>query len=68
MSSSGKTYFVVEYDHDEETFRVDNPTSAEKFPHDTWDSVEERWCHLDVNNEMWQDITSLTNELKEKLK
>ena len=67
MSSSGTTYFVVAYDHDNEAFYVDNELSKDKFRHDTWDSVEERWCYLDSNLDMAEDIVSLTNELEEKL-
>lgn len=67
MSSSGKTYFVVYYDHDDMEFYVDEGASAQKFPKDTWDKVEECWYRLDSNNEMWQDYHELTNELKEQL-
>ena len=67
MSSSGKTFFVVIYDHDEEAFKVDKDGSRVMFPHDTWDIVEERWCTLDTNLDMAEDLAKLTNELEEKL-
>lgn len=67
MSSSGKTYFVVVYDHDDEAFSVDEEMAYTKFPQDTWDTVEEYWYNLDSNDEMWQDAVSLTQELKEVL-
>lgn len=67
MSSSGKTYLVVYYDHDDMAFHVDSGMSGEKFPRDTWDSVEEEWVHLDQNLDMGEDIVSLTEELEEKL-
>lgn len=67
MSSSGTTYFVVTYDHDSQTFKVDDDAAKVMLPHDTWDIVEERWCYLDSNLDMAEDLATLTNELKEKL-
>ena len=67
MSSSGKTYFVVYYDHDDMGFYLDSGMSGEKFPRDTWDSVEEQWVHLDWNMDMVESVESLTEELEEKL-
>lgn len=63
MSSSGKTYLVVAYDHDDGKFTVDKTMSIDKFPNDTWDTVEERWCMLNSNTDMWQDIDTLEWEL-----
>jgi hypothetical protein len=67
MSSSGKTYLVVAYDHTDGTFTVDTEMSLEKFRHDTWDSVEEEWCHLDKNDDMWQDTMNLEWQLNNLL-
>jgi hypothetical protein len=68
MSSSGITYFVVTYDHDSETFALDSFESAEKYPRDTWDTVEEKWVYLDTNLDLAEDISSLSRQLTDILK
>jgi len=68
MSSSGITYFVVTYDHDTMEFQVDSFESAEKYPRDTWDTVDEEWVHLDHNLDLVEDISSLTTQLTNILK
>jgi hypothetical protein len=67
MSSSGVTYFVVGYNHDEEKFVLDEMMFEFHFQHDTYDIVEEDWCNLDNNLDMGEDRRSLTIQLKEKL-
>jgi len=67
MSSSGITYFVVAYDHENQTFVVDNFESADKYPHDTWDTVDEEWVYLDNNLDLAEDISSLTRQLTDIL-
>jgi hypothetical protein len=67
MADSTKTFFVVAYNHDFETFLIDTEMTNMKFAHDTWDEVTGDWCDLDLNQHIGEDVSSLTDRLEEKL-
>lgn len=68
MSSNLSTYFVVRYDHDDETFIVDNGMAEARFRHDTYDDDTGEWVYLDKEDGVAIDLLNLTAQLNKVIR